>query len=105
MQDFTKRAQKDKVAVVEPADAQLVITVLSMGWDPNGETKTEVHRSFGGLRSTQEACTQEHMVVELKAGDYTTRLEGWRELLQSAEDQVGRELRRWLKDNAAKLQE
>jgi hypothetical protein len=101
VEDFSSRQKKDRVQVVsDPAEAQIVITVLSMGWDPNGEATTR-RGVFGGAEST--ATLAEHMVVELRAGDYTTKIEGWRTIIQSSEDQVGREIRRWLKDNAAQL--
>jgi hypothetical protein len=98
--DFTERAKKDRVLVVPPAEAQVVVTVLSMGRDPNGEATTR-RGVFGGAESTRTLA--DHMVVELRAGEYTTMIEGWSNLIQTAEDQVGREIRRWLKDNAAQL--
>ncbi len=103
--DFTKRAKKDNVTVVAaPADAQLVVTVLSMGLDPNGETTKEVHRGLlGGVQGSEKQELAEHMVVELRAGEYMTTIHGWKTIVQSAEDQVGREIRRWLKDNAKQL--
>ncbi len=99
-EDFTGRAKKDKVTVVPPEQAQILVTVQSMGYDPNGEVVT-TRRAIGGTRTTEHAA--EHMVVELRAGEYVTVIDGWRDLFQTAEDQVGREIRRWLKDNAGRL--
>ncbi len=102
--DFTAHQKQDQTIIVaDRPDVAIVITARTWEAKPNQTTTTPRPRIGGGIAVDTKAAYGSHLIVELHAGDYATTFEGWDSRFSTDHGDVARQIRRWLKDNRAKL--